>query len=124
MRARYLALGAFLALTVIGLFACSQTAINTALSSPPGQLFCAIQTSGGGSFVAGAVDAEATALSPGLSPVAIIATGLAKDKVDADCASAGKNAGGVGTAVSPPLNPAAAPLVAVVVSAVQASIKP
>lgn len=89
---------------------CSDTQINTALSSPSGQLFCAIQTAGGGTVVAGLIDAEASAVAPGATPIAIIATGATKATVDADCAKAG--AGGI--AVSPPANPAAAPQIAVV----------
>lgn len=96
---------------------CSSTSINNALSSPAGQLFCAVQTDGGGTAVVGLIDAEATAAAPALGPVAVIATGAGKAQVDADCATAGKSAGGTGMAVSPPSNPAAAPQMAIVVPA-------
>ena len=94
--------------TIAALAACSSAQVQTALSSPAGQLFCGIQTAGGGAVVVGLIDAEATAAAGAAAPVAVIATGVAKAKVDADCAAAG------GIAVSPPANPAAAPQVAVV----------
>lgn len=100
--------------SLLALGACSTAQVQTALSSPAGQLFCAVQTAGGGTVVVGLVDAEASALAPSAAPIAIIATGAAKTTVDADCASAGKSAGGTGIAVSPPANPAAAPQIAVV----------
>ena len=56
---------------LVALAGCSatQTAqVQTALASDPGQLFCDIQLAGGGSMVAGVVDAEASALAPGLAP--------------------------------------------------------
>ena len=90
------------------LVGCSQAQVDTALATPPGQLFCAVQVAGGGAIVVALVDAEASAAAPGAAPVAVIATGLTKAKVDADCAAAG------GIAVSPPANPAAAPKRAVV----------
>lgn len=93
---------------------CTQAQINTAMQTPTGALFCAVQTAGGGAMVVTLVDAEATALTPATSPVAILATGLTKMKVDADCAAAGASMGGVGVAVSPPANVSAVPLVAVV----------
>jgi hypothetical protein len=99
---------------LLALSACSSAQVQTALSSPAGQLFCAVQTSGGGTIVAGLIDAEATAAAGAAAPVAVLATGVAKAKVDADCAAAG------GIAVSPPANPAAAPQVAIVTSAVVA----
>jgi hypothetical protein len=87
-------------LTVAG---CSATQVNTALNSPTGQLFCAIQTDGGGTLLATVVDAAATAASPGLSPVAVIATGATKTFVDNACAQAAANVGGTsGVPVSPP----------------------
>lgn len=92
----------------LALSACSSAQVQTALSSPAGQLFCAVQTGGGGAVVVGLIDAEASAAIPTAAPIAIIATGAAKATVDADCAKAG------GVPVSPPANPAAAPQVAVV----------
>lgn len=86
----------------------AQTKIDTALASPAGQLFCAVQTSGGGAVVVGLVNAEIVGAAPGAAPVAVLATGASKAFVDAACAKAG------GIAVSPPPVPAAAPVVAVV----------
>ena len=97
------------------LTACSVPQVQTAASSPAGQLFCSIQTSGGGSLVAGIIDAEATALlPPGASPVAVLATNKTAAFVSSKCAAAAASVGGVsGVPVSPPANPAAAPVVAV-----------
>jgi hypothetical protein len=103
-----------LALIAVALAACSATQVNTALQTPTGQLFCAVQTAGGGAVVVGLINAEATAAGvavPGVAPavpLAVLATGAAKATVDADCAAAG------GVAVSPPANPTAAPQVAIV----------
>lgn len=104
--------GAALLLALLGfvLIDCSQTQVTTALSSPAGQLFCAVQTGGGGAITVGLIDAEATALAPLAAPVAVLATGTAKAVVDGDCAKAG------GIPVAPPANPATAPQVAVVVA--------
>ena len=104
---------------LVALSGCSatQTAqVQTALASDPGQLFCDIQLAGGGSMVAGVVDAEASALAPGLAPVAVLATDAGKQFVDDACTKAAKSITGAtsGVAVSPPLNPAAAPQVAIV----------
>jgi hypothetical protein len=87
----------------------TQAQIQAAAASPAGQLFCAIQTNGGGALVVGLIDAEASAISPASEPVAVIATGATKTYVDNACAAAG------GIAVSPPANPSSAPSVAVVV---------
>ena len=108
----------FIAAAVIVLGACSQTQITTAASSPAGQLFCAIQTSGGGSIVAGLIDAEATAANPLAGQAAVMATGALKSQVDAECAAAG------GVAVSPPVNPASAPVIAIVVPKAPALVTP
>jgi hypothetical protein len=99
-------------LSILALAGCSaaQTAqMQTALSSPAGQLFCAIQVSGGGAVVAGLVDAEASALVPGAAPIAILATGATKSFVDSACKAAG------GVPVIPPSNPTTAPQIAVIV---------
>jgi hypothetical protein len=87
--------------------ACSPTEkakIDLAIMSPPGQLFCSIQLAGGGTVVAGVVDAAATAASPGLGPLAVLATGQTKAFVDEACAKAAQQvAGGVsGVPVPPP----------------------
>lgn len=96
--------------TAAMLTACSQSQVQTALSSPAGQLFCAVQTAGGGTVVAGLIDAEASASTGPAAPVAIIATGVAQAQVNQDCAQAG------GIPVSPPANPSTAPQIAVVVT--------
>lgn len=46
------------------------------LSSPAGQIFCHIQTQGGGSLVVGLVDASATAASGTAAPIVTPAVGL------------------------------------------------
>ena len=85
-----------------------------AAETPAGQLFCSIQTAGGGAFVAGLVDAEASAIAPAAAPVAVIATGATKAAVDAACAAAATSTGAVsGVPVSPP--PAAVPSVAITI---------
>lgn len=95
-----------LALVMIGvLVACgtSGPALQKAASTPPGQLFCSIQTSGGEAFLASLIDAEANVLIPSLAPIAVLATGATKAAVDADCAQAAQNVNGVsGNPVSPP----------------------
>ena len=96
---------------LLGAAGCSHAQVETALATPQGQLFCAVQVNGGGAVVVALIDAEASAATPSAAPIAVIATGLAKAVVDADCAAAG------GIAVSPPANPAAAPKLAVVVAA-------
>jgi hypothetical protein len=104
---------AFLLLLLLADCASSQSAAVSAAKTTPGQLFCALQAEGG-VYVAGLIDAQATNLSPTGGQVAIIATGLAKARVDADCALAGAGVGGSGIAVSPPADPATAPQVAVI----------
>ena len=105
---RMIALAAIASLA--GCSAAQNAAVTKAMGTPGGQLFCSIQTTAGPLIVA-AIDAQATALSPASAPVAIIATGLGKDAVDADCAAAGPG----GTAVSPPPATAVVPQIAVVV---------
>jgi hypothetical protein len=105
---RFLALPLLCALAAGSLAACSQSQVTSALATPTGQLFCAVQTSGGGTIVAGLVDAEAATAGAAAGAAAVIATGAAKATVDTDCAAAG------GVAVSPPANPAAAPTIAIV----------
>jgi hypothetical protein len=92
---------------LLALADCTQAQLQTAASSPTGQLFCAVETAGGGSIVVGLIDAEASSFAPAEAPVAILATNATKSIVDSACAAAG------GIAVSPPANPASAPLVAV-----------
>lgn len=99
---RFLALLPLCALAACGLAACSQSAVTSALATPAGQLFCAVQTSGGGTVVVGLVNAEVTAVAPGVAPVAIIATGATEAQVNADCAAA------KGVPVAPPAVPTTA----------------
>jgi len=102
---------------------CTDAQITQAASTKQGALFCAVQLNGGGAVVVTLLDAEASALAPAEAPIALIATGLGKAQVDADCAAAGKTLGGTGVAVSPPANPNAAPKVAVVPSPVAPAIQ-
>lgn len=62
-----------------------QQTVDTALANPAGQLFCAIQTGGGGAVVVGLVNAAVSGAAP---PLAVIATGASKAFVDAACAQA------------------------------------
>lgn len=94
-----------IALVVFLVAACA--GITSALQSPTGQLFCRVQTEGGGSFIVGLVDAEATALAPPAAPVVVVATGAAKIVVDAECAMVD------GVATSPPADVANTPQVAI-----------
>jgi hypothetical protein len=87
--------------------ACSPAAINQvgeAFESPKGQLFCKIQLDGGGTLVAGLVDAAATAAAPGASPLVVVATGQTKAFVDEACAKAALQVahGVTGVPVPPP----------------------
>lgn len=92
----------------------TQTAINNGLASTPGQLFCAIQLSGGGTIVAGIVQAAISSAAPTTAPIAVIATDTSKTFVDAACMQAAKAVGAVNAIpVSPPSNPTAAPAVAI-----------
>lgn len=95
-----------LGLVASALVACSadqQQKVQTALSSPLGQLFCGIATASG-PIVAGMIEGN---VSGSAAPIAIIATDKTQAYVAATCAAAG------GVPVSPPANPAAAPQVAV-----------
>lgn len=105
---RLIALAAIASLA--GCSVAQNAAVTKAMATPPGALFCAIQTTAGPLIVT-AVDAEASALAPASAPVAIIVAGMAKAQVDADCAAAGPG----GVAVSPPASTAVVPQVAVVV---------
>ena len=99
---RFLALPLLCALAAGSLAACSQSQITSALATPAGQLFCAVQTSGGGTVVVGLVNAEVTAAVPGAAPIAVIATGATEAQVNADCAAA------KGVPVAPPAVPTTA----------------
>lgn len=84
------------------LFACSPTMqgqVNTALQSPAGQLFCAVETGGGGQIVVGLINAAVTGAG---APIAVLATGATKNFVDAACAAAAPKGG---VPVSPPAGP-------------------
>ena len=82
-----------------------------AAGAQAGALFCAVQVAGGGAVTVALIDAGVSGAAPGAAPLAVIATGATKAFVDAACAKAG------GIPVSPPPDPAAAPVVAVVVPA-------
>ena len=98
-----------------GLGACQS--VTTALSSPTGQLFCAVQAAGGGSIVVGLID-DAASLVPGVAPIAVLATNALTADVSTACASAAVATGSIsGIPVSPPPAPSAAPLVAIAVPA-------
>lgn len=102
-------------LAVVG---CSPGAVTSALSTPAGQLFCAIQTSGGGTTIAGLVDAAASSALPGAAPVAVLATNATVAQVNTACANAAAATGSTsGIPVSPPANPSATPTVAIPVPA-------
>ena len=113
------------ALAAWALTGCSptqQTQVNTALNSQPGQLFCRVQTSGGGAIIVAVVNAAAVGLSwpaaPIAGPAAVIATGASKAFVDQACADAAKAlAAPAAVPIPPPPDPASAPKVAVPVPA-------
>jgi hypothetical protein len=96
-----------------GIAACVGTTQTTSLQSPAGQLFCAIQTSGGGTIVAGLVSGASATLG-GAAPLVVLATNAGQTAVDQDCAAAAAATGGTaGLPVVPPAVPSAAPLVAI-----------
>lgn len=110
------------AIALYALTACSLPAnappVVTNAANAAGQLFCAIQVNGGGTIVAGLIDAYASARLGPAAPIAVIATGATKADVDALCMQAAANTGAVAAVpVSPPANPSAAPVVAVKVPA-------
>jgi hypothetical protein len=109
-----------LATMIVALAGCTaaQTAkVNTALSSPAGQLFCALDEGAAGQVVVGVIDAAASSANVG--QVAVLATGATQSFVQAACAAAAKSAGAtVGIPVSPPA--ATVPNVAVVTAALPA----
>lgn len=87
----------------------------TQLKSPPGQLFCAIATQGGGQIVAKVVEAQASTAGPTVGALAILATDMSQAFVQSSCQSAAAAVGGLGgVPVSPPADPASAPPVAIV----------
>lgn len=106
-------------LALLAVAGCQSTQIADALKTPGGELFCRIQTAGGGSFVAALTATAATAAAPGGAPLYVIATNAGKAAVDADCAKAAATVpGGVaGQAVSPPADPATARQVMIVAPA-------
>lgn len=108
---------AAVAVACLGLAACSpaqEAKLQAAAASPPGQLFCGIQTAGGGAVIAKIVQAAVAGAAPAATPAAVLVTGMSKEFVDAQCAAAARAAGGVGAiAVAPPDAPAAVPTVAV-----------
>jgi hypothetical protein len=92
---------------------CASASVTSALQSPSGQLFCALDTIGG-TTVAAIADASLTAAAPAAAPVGISVIGLAAATVQADCAAAAAATGATGAVpVSPPASPAAAPVVTI-----------
>jgi hypothetical protein len=89
----------FIALTALSAVAACTSAM---LATPAGQVFCSLQTQGGGSLVVGLIDAEATAVSPAVAPVAILAANTAQSDIDSACADAGRLVGGTGSQAVPP----------------------
>jgi len=86
-----------------GAGSCSLSSPTVALSSPAGQLFCAIDTGGGGQIIAGLINADATAQLGPAGPVVVLATNAAAAVVQSDCAAASAAVGGRGgVPVSPP----------------------
>ncbi len=77
------------------------------LGTTHGRLFCEVQAVGGGSVIVGLVNAAVIGLLPVAAPAVILATGASKSYVDTACALAD------GVPVSPPPDPAAAPIVPV-----------
>lgn len=101
----------FLLTALLPLAGCnaSSSTTATALQSQAGQLFCAIDTAGGGQIVAGVIDADATAAGGATAgEVAVLATNLAQATVQNYCQKAAQAVGGVsGVPVSPPATPVA-----------------
>lgn len=93
--------------------------VVTGMSTPLGALFCNVQMSGGGSFVATLTSVALTGAAPSAAPLVVIATNAGKAAVDADCAKAALNtAGAIGAVpVSPPPNAASVPSIAIVAPA-------
>ena len=86
--------------SVFALSSCST--VTTALSSPTGQLFCALDEGASGQIVIGVIDAAASAYSAG--PIAVLATNATQSYVQAACAAAAVSAGAkAGIPVSPPV---------------------
>lgn len=108
-------ISAVLAIGAVGLVAActpaAQTKIDTALATPAGQLFCAVQTASG-PLVAAVIEARVSGAVPGSATVAVLATGAAEAWVNGVCAKAG------GIPVSPPANPANAPQIAVITAGI------
>jgi hypothetical protein len=100
-------------LTCVLAVACStaqQGQMTSALDTPPGQLFCKLQTNGGGALIVAVVNVAVSAYAAPVAPMAVIATGATKATVDQACNQAG------GVPVPPPPDPASAPKVLVSVS--------
>ena len=115
-----IALGGMIAgALAVGITACATSSGQNVLETQPGQLFCAIETQGGGQIVAGIVQtAAAPAVGPA-APLVVLATNATDAFVRGACDQAAKNIGGkAGVPVSPPANPATVPPVAVNVAKV------
>lgn len=94
-----------IALAGLGMLAaCSGSQLVTAASSVPGQLFCSIQTAGGGQMLAAIVNADVALASPTAAPIAVVATGQTVTYVNGICAAAAASVPNAvsGAPVSPP----------------------
>lgn len=96
---------------IVAMAGCTQQQVQTALATPAGQLFCAVNTIGGGTIIAAITTDIAAGVNPLLQTVSVIATNATKAYVTNACAAAG------GLPVSPPPVPSAAPQINVPSSA-------
>ena len=105
---RKLLLSGVIVLSLAACTAAQNTSVETALGTPSGQLFCAVQSTSGPLVFA--------VLNASAGGSAVIATNAAQAIVNAECAAA-IVPGAIGTPipVSPPVNPSAAPRIAAVV---------
>ncbi len=93
---------------------CTTAAVTADLATPAGQLFCALDAAGGGTFVAAVVQSAAAPL-PGAQPVSVLVTGATQAFVQQACSAAARSTGAIaGIPVSPPANPGSAPRVAAI----------
>lgn len=80
-----------------------------------GQLFCALQKAGGGTFIVAVINGAVSSSQPGALPISVIVTGAAKSFVDEACNRAATAVSAVAAIpVSPPISTAGVPLVAIV----------
>ena len=72
----------------IALLASLGACSTSQLASPVGQVFCAIQTQGGGQIVVGLVDATATAETGAAAPIVAVGAAATQTALNAQCAKA------------------------------------